>query len=956
MPGQSLSPTWDITEAGSEPFDVDATAYPDGRPTITPRDSASDTERQSQTTSERRSPAYFIETAPGQMEHLKTLQSTCEKQERLPSEDDFRKLVDDTGLPLGRLGMWFGARLRLAPKSQVSPLAALGLGLQPQTLLDIAHYISLARSTTCCTAHSRKGSGGRYRCTWPDCDYSTGSRDAWIRHEEKKQPQMFWHCIECRRLIAIGDRRQSFITHRKDKFLPHVKSCHQGQDAQQLRTNSAVPYEAPFIEFCAYQLATHLPLCNHHFVSWKERNEHYFQHFDAEAARNGLPTTSRKRRASSNVNDADSFDNCSHLSERAVRRPASSAAAQASSYRSPGRASMYNPLSYRMHTVTSGRARTTNSGAGEHYNEVCAASPHLVNEPKVYHALAVKWLISVEDYSAIEAKSGLPYLALKYAVYECPQTCLKAVNTYPRPTVPPFDSLHVLFRRALGLTVAMGYRYLWIDVLCGLKPGSGGPDAVYKQANLILVVGQPRQHKDRIWHFTCDYEHLPTVLSWARQGVSFHHLQQLGHGAFSVVDKVELRPTREVFARKIMFCNNAKKLKGSTCLAEVEIMRKLDHPHIARFIAAYYDHNALHILMTPVADLDLRQYLTCPEQYPVEHQWLPTWFISLAEALAYMHGKHCRHKDIKPANILISKHKVLLTDFGTSMDFSNTRSTSAGSGLMTPKYCAPEVAAHGVRGRSADIFSLGCVFVEMITIAVGKSLEELHHSLKMSDNPFDRRAVYHRHLTGIATWLRSLKNDHMNQNQRTVLELVPAMVKRASADRPIAVAVARALCPVEDCNIDSEVTCHCSADAAHALAGVSIRNAEMGVLIPRKLQDLRLTIAVPFTMDLRSCTLATSAPQERGVGFSFLFQSQGSRSARGCPFLQWITLVETYKPLFWNLAGITFNMLASVSASPATPAVDRRQDYSRSTSNALNYGKIVSIGPTWKGTTSADQM
>ena len=946
VPDQNLSPTQETGRA--EALVLDAATPTNSQRTITSEDSASDTGRRLEPASERRSPAYFIETTPGQMGEMKILRFICETQDRLPTEAEFQKLMNDTSLPLDKLGMWFGARLRLVPKGRSSPPTVLGLNLQAQVLADISKYISMASNTTCSTAHSRKGLGGKYRCTWPNCDYSTSSRDAWIRHEEKKQPQTFWHCIECRMLIARGGRRQPFITHRKDKFLPHAESCHPSPNAAQLRNNSAVPYEAPFIRFCAYQLASHLPLCNHYFATWKDRNEHYFQHYDAETAHNEMPIATRKRRAAddlSDEDDADDLDNRVHLSRRAVGPSPLGHIVNASQSMAQGRASMYNQHGYRGHME---RTRTTNSGAGQRYNEVCAANPQLVNEPKVSHALAVKWLISVEDYRVIEARSGLPYLALKYTASECPQTCLETVNTLLSPTLPLLGSLDVLFRRALGLTIAMGYRHLWIDVLCGVRPGSGGPDAVYKQANLVLVVGQPRQHKDRIWHFTCDYEHLPTVLSWARQSVSFHHLQQLGHGAFSVVDKVELRPSREVFARKIMFCNNAKKLQGSTCLAEVEIMRKLAHPHIARFIAAYYDHNALHILMTPVADFDLRQYLSCPERYPAERQWLPTWFMSLAEALAYMHGKHCRHKDIKPANILISKHKVLLTDFGTSMDFSTTRSTSVGGGLMTPKYCAPEVAAHGVRGRSADIFSLGCVFVEMITVAMGKSLEELHFALKMGQDSSDRKAVYHRHLHGIVTWLQGLSNDRVNRDQHVTLQLIPAMIKRASADRPTAVAVARALCLVEDCDVDPEVTCHCSADAIHALPGVSIGNAGMGLLVPRKLQDLRLTIAVPFAMDLRSCTLETSAPQERGIGFSFLFQSQATRSARGCPFLQWMQLVEAYKPLFWNVAGITFRTLASASASPTSLTVDRREDCQTSTSSALQYDRIVSIIPSSK--------
>ena len=90
-------------------------------------------------------------------------------------------------------------------------------------------------------------------------------------------------------------------------------------------------------------------------------------------------------------------------------------------------------------------------------------------------------------------------------------------------------------------------------------------------------------------------------------------------------------------------------------------------------------------------------------------------FGCLSAALQYLHNQRCRHKDIKPANILVKNGSVLLTDFGTSRNWAGDSGTTVGtSGPYTPAYAAPEVVEWESRNEAADIWSLGCVFLEMV--------------------------------------------------------------------------------------------------------------------------------------------------------------------------------------------------------------------------------------------------
>jgi serine/threonine protein kinase len=91
----------------------------------------------------------------------------------------------------------------------------------------------------------------------------------------------------------------------------------------------------------------------------------------------------------------------------------------------------------------------------------------------------------------------------------------------------------------------------------------------------------------------------------------------------------------------------------------------------------------------------------------------------IARALAYAHGEGVLHRDVKPANILITQSgEPVLTDFGIAKLIENEKGqtlTSTGMGIGTPEYMAPEQGlAQKVDGR-ADVYALGIVFYELIT-------------------------------------------------------------------------------------------------------------------------------------------------------------------------------------------------------------------------------------------------
>lgn len=149
---------------------------------------------------------------------------------------------------------------------------------------------------------------------------------------------------------------------------------------------------------------------------------------------------------------------------------------------------------------------------------------------------------------------------------------------------------------------------------------------------------------------------------------------------------------------------------------EALALEKLSHPNIVNVLEYGNQNDTPFLVMEYVSAGTLKKLLGKPTS------WHEAFFmlIPIAKALAYSHSKNIVHRDVKPANILLSEYGVLkLTDFGIAKiledDNSMTFSTGTNVKLGTPDYMSPEQAlSHEVDART-DIYSLGVVLYEMLT-------------------------------------------------------------------------------------------------------------------------------------------------------------------------------------------------------------------------------------------------
>jgi tRNA A-37 threonylcarbamoyl transferase component Bud32 len=218
-------------------------------------------------------------------------------------------------------------------------------------------------------------------------------------------------------------------------------------------------------------------------------------------------------------------------------------------------------------------------------------------------------------------------------------------------------------------------------------------------------------------------------------------------GSFGEVESVLHPKTGLVFARKIMkrSCNDTmsenqaqadRQWRLEHFKNEVEILQKLDHKHLVRFCGSYTDANAFALLVHPVAERTLHDLLVEPTPLSMKDSaMLRKSFGCLIFGLAWLHSRLIRHKDIKPANILISEGSMLFCDFGSAMDaeLQDAMRTEGPALMRTPRYISPETHEGKQRNEASDIWSLGCVFLEMLTVLTNSSVDELlgyiHHEV-----------------------------------------------------------------------------------------------------------------------------------------------------------------------------------------------------------------------------------
>ena len=265
----------------------------------------------------------------------------------------------------------------------------------------------------------------------------------------------------------------------------------------------------------------------------------------------------------------------------------------------------------------------------------------------------------------------------------------------------------------------------------------------------------------------------------------------------SVVDQVVSKATGKVYARKRI---NRMKVFGHDTQAqrtfenEIRVLSKIaEDDHLIKVRGTYTDRKYLVMLLQPVADRNLKEYMNGgPLTSTTEQKKFRTYFGCLAHTIQFLHDPSIEtlHKDIKPENILLKDGRLILTDFGTAFDWSRTGQSMTRSNAgdhRTPRYQSPEVANSSEFHRSSDIWSLGVVFLEMVTLLRGKRIAEMDTFLQ---NNGARHTEIHLNHDAAMNWFEQLQTHGTGSPlDLEPLSWIKLMLNREHPNRPSAAAV-----------------------------------------------------------------------------------------------------------------------------------------------------------------------
>ena len=194
----------------------------------------------------------------------------------------------------------------------------------------------------------------------------------------------------------------------------------------------------------------------------------------------------------------------------------------------------------------------------------------------------------------------------------------------------------------------------------------------------------------------------------------------LGSGKFSVVYEAERQLDSKLVALKIIKIYDIKdKNLVEKCLQEVNLLKRVNHPNIIKYLDSFISQNELYIAVEWADKGDVKRLIKKYKQEgdEIDERKVIEYTREIAAGLNHMHEQRVIHRDLKPANILITSDGIFkLGDLGLGR-IMNTETIKTFSKVGTPLYMAPEVInnSNGYDFK-CDNWSLGCVIYELITL------------------------------------------------------------------------------------------------------------------------------------------------------------------------------------------------------------------------------------------------
>ena len=242
-----------------------------------------------------------------------------------------------------------------------------------------------------------------------------------------------------------------------------------------------------------------------------------------------------------------------------------------------------------------------------------------------------------------------------------------------------------------------------------LRLALGDDSAALREAELLLAAESEADH------FFSRTPARPNLLSPGARLGPWQLVRELGRGGMGVVwlahradGQAEMRAAVKFLDVPLLTTENRRRFA-----AEKRLLARLDHPHIARLLDPGLEHDGPpHFILEYVDGTPLLAFASSLP-LPARVRLL----IQIAGAVQHAHSNLVIHRDLNPANILVTAAgDSKLLDFGIArLSESSSANTRTLFRAMSLDYASPEQIRGEEVSTATDIYSLGLVFYEVLT-------------------------------------------------------------------------------------------------------------------------------------------------------------------------------------------------------------------------------------------------
>ncbi|XP_060068650.1 cyclin-dependent kinase 1-like [Ylistrum balloti] len=193
-------------------------------------------------------------------------------------------------------------------------------------------------------------------------------------------------------------------------------------------------------------------------------------------------------------------------------------------------------------------------------------------------------------------------------------------------------------------------------------------------------------------------------------------IEKIGEGTYGVVYKGRHKKSNRTVALKKIRLESEEEGVPSTAIREISLLKELQHPNIVGLEDVLMQENKL-FLVFEFLSMDLKRYMdSIPSGQFMDKMLVKSYLYQIMQGILFCHQRRVLHRDLKPQNLLIDNKGIIkLADFGLARAFGIPVRVYTHE-VVTLWYRAPEILLGCQRySTPVDIWSIGCIFAEMIT-------------------------------------------------------------------------------------------------------------------------------------------------------------------------------------------------------------------------------------------------